>query len=235
MRLLNKLLAGSPAAARVVPFVIFLLLTGFQGQFGEASRYWFYFAKTLVGIWLIWEMLPLVTEIRWAFSWEAVVVGIGVFALWVGISGSWATQNTLWVKIGLSHAPAKAALPWNPLLQFSGNATLAWLFILTRILGSTLVVPPLEEAFYRSFLYRYIVKADFMSVPFNRFVPLPFIATAGVFGLSHNEWISGILCGAAYQWLVIRKNRLGDAMTAHAITNFLLGVWVVWRGAWNFW
>jgi hypothetical protein len=40
----------------------------------------------------------------------------------------------------------------------------------------------------------------------------------------------------AYQWLVLRKNRLGDAMTAHAITNFLLGVWVVWRGgsAWKF-
>jgi len=31
------------------------------------------------------------------------------------------------------------------------------------------------------------------------------------------------------------ENRLGDAMTAHAITNFLLGVWVVWRHAWNFW
>jgi membrane protease YdiL (CAAX protease family) len=43
------------------------------------------------------------------------------------------------------------------------------------------------------------------------------------------------LCGAAYQWLVLRKGRLGDAMTAHAITNFLLGAWIVWRGAWQFW
>jgi len=34
---------------------------------------------------------------------------------------------------------------------------------------------------------------------------------------------------------VLRKNRLGDAMTAHAITNFLLGAWIVWRGAWHFW
>jgi hypothetical protein len=24
-------------------------------------------------------------------------------------------------------------------------------------------------------------------------------------------------------------------MTAHAITNLLLGVWVAWKGAWNFW
>jgi hypothetical protein len=28
---------------------------------------------------------------------------------------------------------------------------------------------------------------------------------------------------------------LGDAMTAHALTNFPLGLWVVWKGAWSFW
>jgi len=39
----------------------------------------------------------------------------------------------------------------------------------------------------------------------------------------------------AFQWLVLRKNRLGDAMTAHAITNFLLGVWIVWKQDWHFW
>ena len=49
-----------------------------------------------------------------------------------------------------------------------------------------------------------------------------------LFGLSHNEWMAGILCGAAYQGLVLRKNRLGDAMTAHAVTNCLLGGWMVW-------
>jgi CAAX prenyl protease-like protein len=235
MRFLTKYFATSPATARVAPFVIFLLLTYCQGVAGEDSRYWFYLAKTLVGAWLIWEMLPHVAELRWAFSWEAVGVGIGVFALWVGITGSWATQDTLWVKLHLTHAPAAPARDWNPLLQFGGQSLLARVFIVTRILGSTWIVPPLEEAFYRSFLYRCIAKPDFMSVPLNRFLPGPFLATALVFGLSHNEWIAGILCGAAYQWLVLRKNRLGDALTAHAITNFLLGAWVVWRGAWHFW
>lgn len=107
--------------------------------------------------------------------------------------------------------------------------------IVTRILGSTLVVPPLEEVFYRSFLYRYFARQDFLSVPLNRFLPWPFFATAAVFGFSHFQWLAGVLCGMAYQWLVLRKNRLGDAMTAHAITNFLLGIWVVWQGAWQFW
>ena len=221
--------------ARVAPFVIFLLLTTCQGQFGDSSRYWFYLGKTLVGVWLIWEMRPFVKEMRWAFSWEAVVVGIGIFAIWIGISGEWTTQNSLWVKLGLSHAPAEPIKLWNPLEHFGSGSALAWLFIVVRILGSALVVPPLEEVFYRSFLYRYVASQNFMTVPLNKFLPLPFLVTTLIFGFAHNEWLAGILCGVAYQWLVLRKNRLGDAMTAHAITNFLLGLWVVWRGAWQFW
>jgi CAAX prenyl protease-like protein len=233
--LLRKIFSKSPAAARAVPFILFVALTFGQGHFGAASAFWFYFAKTLVGIWLIFEMRPFVAEMRWAFSWEAIVVGIAVFAVWVGINGEWTTQNTLWVKLGLSHPSTTPTFVWNPNEHFGAGSALAWFFIAVRILGSTFVVPPLEEAFYRSFLYRYIANQDFLSVPLDKFLPVPFLATAVIFGLSHNEWLAGILCGAAYQWLVLRKNRLGDAMTAHAITNCLLGVWVVGRGAWNFW
>ena len=232
---LRKILSRSPVTARVAPFVIFVLLTAAQGKFGSASAYWFYFAKTLVGLWLIVEIRPLVAEMRWAFSWEAVVVGVGIFAIWVGISGEWTTQNSLWVRLGISHPPKIPPAIWNPNELFGPGSPLAWLFIIIRILGSTFVVPPLEEVFYRSFVYRYIANQNFLDVPLNRFLPVPFLATAAVFGFSHNEWLAGIICGMAYQWLVLRKNRLGDAMAAHAITNFLLGIWVVWRGAWNFW
>ncbi|MEI8291715.1 MAG: CAAX prenyl protease-related protein [Verrucomicrobiota bacterium] len=232
---MRKFLSASPAVARVAPFAVFLLLTAVQGHFGAASAYWFYLAKTLVGVWLIYEMRPLVAEMRWSFSWSAVVVGIAVFVAWVGISGGWALQNSLWVNLGLASAPKASPAVWNPHEQFGAGSMLAWLFVGVRILGSTFVVPPLEEVFYRSFLYRYIAQKDFLSVPLNRFLPVPFLVTAGMFGFAHNEWLAGILCGAAYHWLVLRENRLGAAMTAHAITNFLLGIWVVWRGAWQFW
>ena len=218
----RKSFAASPALARVAPFLIFLALTFCQGKFGAASAYWFYFAKTLAGAWLIWEMRPFVSEMRWAFSWEAVAVGVGIFAIWVGLDPFY--RHLM-----------KPGAEWNPPAQFGDHSPLAWLMVTTRMLGSTFIVPPLEEVFYRSFLYRCIAKKDFLSVPLNPFLPLPFFATAAVFGLSHNEWLAGILCGAAFQWLVISKNRLGDAMTAHAITNFLLGAWIVWKGAWHFW
>jgi uncharacterized protein len=221
-RLLEKYFSASPIAARVAPFLIFLALTFFQGKFGAASAYWFYFAKTIAGVWLVWEMRPFVAEMRWVISWEAIAVGILIFAMWVGIDPFYPHLM-------------KGGATGNPSEQFGANSALAWFFVTIHILGMTFVVPPLEEVFYRSFLYRYIVNQNFLSVPLNRFLAWPFLATAAIFGFSHNEWLAGILCGAAYQWLVLRKNRLGDAMTAHAITNFLLGVWIVWRGEWHFW
>ena len=109
-------------------------------------------------------------------------------------------------------------------------------FNLVHLAGSTFVVPPLEEVFYRSFLYRYLVKLDFQAMPLNRFHGLSFVVTAIIFGPGeHYQWLAGIFCGMAYQWLVIRKNRLGDAIAAHAITNFLLGIWVICKGDWIFW
>ena len=227
---------GGPAVVRVAPFLVFLALTFCQGKFGAASAYWFYFAKTLVGVWLIWEMRPLVLEMRWAFGWEAILVGVAVFAIWVGLDPFYPKLDAAIAKLGLAKVFGSTGQQiWNPPAQFGENSALAWLMIVTRIVGSTFVVPPLEEVFYRSFLYRYAARQDFLSVPLNRFLAWPFVATAALFGFSHNEWLAGILCGAAYQWLVLRKNRLGDAMTAHAVTNFLLGVWVVWHGAWHFW
>ena len=56
-----------------------------------------------------------------------------------------------------------------------------------------------------------------------------------MFALSHNEWLAAILCAFVYQGLVCWKGRLGDAVAAHGITNFLLGAYVVWKGAWHFW
>lgn len=245
MQFLKNFLGKSPLAARVAPFVIFLALTSCQGQFGAASAYWFYLAKTLIAIWLIWAMRPFVSEMRWAVSWEAVVVGIGVFVMWVGLDPFYPhpgeiLHNYIYpflkkIGLGLLCSDSNSEKFWNPNDQFGKGTVLAWLMIATRTLGPTLVVPPLEEVFYRSFLYRYLAKPDFLSVPLNRFLPIPFLVTAAVFGLSHYQWLAGILCGMAYQGLVLRKNRLGDAMTAHAITNFLLSIWVVWRGAWQFW
>jgi len=222
MNSFREKMRASPVYARVAPFVIFILLTVAQSMFGDAGQYWVYIAKSLVGAWLIWEMRGLVPEMRWNFSTEAFAIGVAVLIMWIGIDGLY------------PHLSADRKPP-NPYLQFGEHSPLATLAIVGHILGMTLIVPPLEEVFFRSFLYRYFVRTDFENMPLNRFHPTSFIVTSVIFGFEHNEWLSGILCGFAFQWLVINKNRLGDAIAAHAITNFLLGLWIVCSRQWHFW
>ena len=222
MNALVAKLRSSPVMARVAPYFIFVALTALQGKFGDESKYWFYFAKTLVGVWLVWAVWPVVKEMRWTISLEAVVVGILVIVVWIGID-DWYPKLVTGGK------------PWNPHESFGTGSALAWFFIVARILGSTLVVPPLEEAFFRSFLYRYVMKEKFEEVSLKYYHFVPLTITSLLFAFIHREWLAGIFCGVAYQWLVIRRGHLGDAMTAHAISNLLLGLWVVYKGAWEFW
>jgi CAAX prenyl protease-like protein len=214
----------SPLALRMLPFVVFAGLTMLQGRLGPASPYWIYLAKSILGAGVLWLVWPRVSEMRWAMSWQAVAVGVGVFVMWVGMDPYYPR-----LPVGGNSSS------WNPPAFFGEGSTLAWVFIVMRIAAASLVVPPLEELFYRSLLYRYLVRPDFESVPLNAFRAGPFLIIAAVFGLAHREWLAGILCGLAYHALILRKGRLGEAMTAHAITNGLLGIYVVWRGAWQFW
>jgi CAAX prenyl protease-like protein len=174
-------------------------------------------------LWVVWAH---VKEMRWNFSWEAVVAGVAVFLLWVGLDGRYPPLPFLGIE---------REATFNPLGSYGNGAALAWIFIAVRIFGSSIVVPMLEEVFYRSFLYRVLIKSDFLDVPLSSFNLAAFLIIGAGFGIAHFEWLPGILCAFIYQGLVIRKGRLGDAITAHAITNFLLGVWVVYRSAYQFW
>jgi CAAX prenyl protease-like protein len=223
MKFLPRQLSESPELARIAPYACYAVLTFLQDKFTPEGKFWIYIAKTILGAWLIWQIRPFVKEMRWRCSWEAVVTGIAIFALWIGLDGHYPRL----VKLDAG------ANPWQ---QFGEGSALGWLYIVVHVAGMTLIVPPVEEIFYRSLLYRYLVKIDFLSMPLGQFHSLSFVVTSVIFGLMHpDRWIAGILCGLAYQGLVVWKNRLGDAMTAHAITNFLLGVWIVWQHAWNFW
>jgi uncharacterized protein len=214
-------LSNSPVGVRVAPFVIFALLTILQSEFGESAQYWIYALKTIVAAGLLWLWRPKIPEMKWTFSWESIVAGIVIFIAWVGLDG---------------HYPMlKREGSFNPFQAFGHGSSLGLTFVAIRILGSSLIVPMLEEVFYRSFLYRYFIRTQFGKIPLNRFDLRSFLLLGAIFGIGHFEWLPGVLCAFAFQALVYRKNRLGDAISAHAITNLLLGIWVICRDAYYFW
>jgi len=110
-------------------------------------------------------------------------------------------------------------------------------FIMTqfRIAGAVLVVPLMEELFWRSFLLRYIIDADFKSVKIGQFSWPSFIFTLLLFGLEHHFVLVGMVVGAVYSMILYKTRSLAQCVLSHAVTNLALAGYVLYTGKWYFW
>jgi CAAX prenyl protease-like protein len=147
----------------------------------------------------------------------ALAAGIVVLVLWINLASGWMVFGT----------PAG----YDPTV----GGRIDWLLVALRIAGAALVVPIMEELFWRSFLMRWIVAQDFQSVDPSHIGLKSFVVGVVLFGVEHNLWLAGIVAGAAYSLLYMRYRNLWSPILAHAVTNGLLGLWVVRTGSWSFW
>lgn len=221
--------ALSPAAlARCVPFVVFMALLALRGylpaSLGLDAR-WIYGGQTVIvaGLlawyWrsygeLVRQNLPDAREAGWA-----VAVGIAVFAVWVRLDAPW-------MQLG------EATASFVPL---DADGRLIWPLVALRLAGAALVVPVMEELFWRSFLMRWVQHPVFERVDPQTVGLKAVVLSTFVFMLAHTLWLAAIVAGLAYAWLYRRSGKLWTAVIAHAVTNGLLGVWVIATGRWEFW
>ncbi|MEI8233501.1 MAG: CAAX prenyl protease-related protein [Verrucomicrobiota bacterium] len=112
-----------------------------------------------------------------------------------------------------------------------------WATVLLRFVRLVVVVPLVEEIFWRGFLLRYLIREDFTSVPFGTFTWRSFGAVTLLFALEHQpaDYPAALLTGALYNLLAVRTRSLSACILAHAITNLLLGVYVMATRQWGFW
>lgn len=224
----------------MVPFAAFLLIGSLAGKFFAGSEYWFYGLKTGVVAALVWALRRRLPEMRWCPSPSAIGVGLVVAALWIGLDGQIPSLSALYDRVstlwtGKAPVPETPEPPWNPLAFFKDAPALGVLFLMVRVLGRSVLVPMIEEVFYRSFLYRVIIRPDFGSVSLGDWNARAFAGTCLLFGLSHpGQWVQAILCAALYQGLVLRHRRIGDAMAAHGVTNAVISAYAIGTGNWRF-
>ena len=149
----------------------------------------------------------------------ALLLGVGVFVLWINLDSGW-------VRLGTATAG------FVPLREGGG---LDWPLIVVRIFGAAVVVPVMEELFWRSFIQRWIDRQDFLALAPAAVSLRALLFTSLVFGFEHGQWLAGIIAGLAYGWLYRRSGSLWPPIIAHGLTNLLLGLWVVHSGQWQFW
>ena len=223
----NAPMLSHAAWVRIFPFLIYILFIAIADVLGrlgvsEPAMRWLYPVKifaVVVTLVICYRHYTELHSLRLSPIWAgiAVLVGLVVFVLWISLSSGW-------MVIG---SPGG----FDP----RTNGQVDWLLVGLRIAGAALVVPVMEELFWRSFLMRWLDNADFESVDPAK-VRLSSVAIAAVlFGFEHNLWLAGIVAGLAYSVLYMRQRSLWSAIVAHAVTNGILGVWIVRSAEWTFW
>ena len=155
-----------------------------------------------------------------------LVAGLAVCALWIWPDAfSWYRIWLCW-PIGSPPAPP-AASPYDP-------AVCGWTLTVVKLVGSAFVIAPVEEVFFRSFLYRWLQNRDFAAVSLSRFDLSAFLWMVFLFTLEHDRPLAAAMAGGAYGLLAIRWG-LGSAIVAHVVTNLALGLHVIYHQAWAFW
>jgi len=110
-------------------------------------------------------------------------------------------------------------------------------FIVLRCVGSAVLVPILEELFWRGWMMRWLIdNTNFLKVPLGKYVPFAFWMVAILFASEHGPfWEVGLAAGIVYNWWIVRTRNLADCILAHGVTNAVLAGYVLVTGQWQYW
>ncbi|MBI4907697.1 MAG: CAAX prenyl protease-related protein [Acidobacteria bacterium] len=217
----------NPTVAYTAPFLLFLVFLSLDGKLGLAPEVEYPVRVIFVAA-AIWYFSRGVLSFKTVQPAITVGVGILVFVLWVapdllfpGYRAHWLFSNSL---TGAAPTPAGGYQHLHPVA------------ILFRVIRAVIIVPIVEELFWRAWIMRWLIKPDFLSLPLGAYNAQAFWITAVLFALEHGAfWDVGLIAGVLYNLLMVRTRSLGDCILAHAITNGILSAYVIYTGKWQYW
>jgi CAAX prenyl protease-like protein len=213
--------------AYLLPMGLFLAFTWAGGKWPSFYPLSYVLKTLVVAVALIagWKHY---TKIRWDHWGLGALVGVLVVFQWVGME-----KLLLHFWPGYPRMSHEAYVP----AEHFKSVGLMWAFIAVRWAGASLLVPVMEELFWRDYLWRtFLAPNDFKLAKVGEWDPKTFLFVAIAFGAGvHVEWMTAIVCGLIYGALLVRTRSLGACIIAHGVTNFLLGAYVLMYKDWVFW
>jgi exosortase E/protease (VPEID-CTERM system) len=208
----------NPTAAYLVPFLA-ILAASMVSRAASSGFEWLYALRFFAAAAALWHYRRHYKALDWRCGGLAAAIGGLVFLLWIALDG----------MRGVSPAAMPAALA-----ALSPSGRVAWIGF--RVLAAVATVPIAEELAFRGFLMRRFVAADFASIQARAAAWGPVLLSSLAFGALHGaRWPAGAVAGLLYAAAFRRRGRIGDAAMAHAVTNALLAVFVLFTGNWSLW
>jgi hypothetical protein len=228
MSLPVRLVRANPNVGYAAPFVVYVGLMAVERAIGLPLGWFYPIRLLLVAATLLLVSRPYLS-LRPQMPWASLAIGAAVFLVWIG-------PDVLFGPNYRHHWVFENSLTGGATASVTGSLQLSTLFIMVRILGSVVLVPIVEELFWRGWLMRWLVDKNVLKVPLGTYVPSVFWIVAVLFASEHGPyWEVGLAAGVIYNWWLIRTKTLADCILAHAVTNGLLAVYVVAAGHWQYW
>lgn len=210
----------------VLPFAAFMAMLAVRSSL-TLGRFEYPLWTIILSAILIFYSRPVI-DLRVSRLAATVLVGIAVFVLWIGPDLLWPGYRSHWLFENF--LTGKAASSIHESLR-SDPVVLAFRFVRAAI-----IVPVVEELFWRAWLMRWLIKPQFLQVPLGSYTAQSFWICAVLFASEHGSyWAVGLLAGVVYNWWMIRTRSLGDCILAHAVTNGCLSAYVLATGKWEYW
>lgn len=186
-----------PTMAAILPFAVFMLTAIPVAAFSETPGAIYPLRVVIVG-----AVLLGFAAIYRALPWRADPIAIA----------SGAVIAAMWIFIPVE--PSEGGAPYGAL---TGLALVGW-FIM-RGLGTIVLVPLLEEVFFRQYLHQKI--AGIGTGRAWTFVAV--FVTAVLFAALHGRWAEAFVAALIFSWVAYRKGgNITDAIVSHAVANGLI-------------
>jgi len=218
----------SPNAATQNMALVYLLpfaavsAAALVSQATSAGFEWLYPLRFFVALAALWLFRRHYRAIDWSFGWMGPLAGLAVAAMWIGLRLGTAQTATgdFSTAMALDNLPAVKRIGW----------------IAIRVLASVVTVPIVEELAFRGFLARRVLQAEFEKVPYSRLNLLSLLISSVAFGAMHGRmWAAGAVAGLLFGLVAKLRNRLGEAVAAHAVANLAIAVLAVIRSDYSMW
>lgn len=217
-----------PSLPYVIPFAAFLLLLVVAPTLALDSR-----SGAVLWVLVLTGVLAGfsrgVISLKLVRPFGSTMVGVGVFLLWIAPDLLFPQWHQHWLFSNALTGRAAGIL--------SVEARTDGLVLALRAARAVLLVPIIEELFWRGWLTRWIDSPeDFSRTPLGTMSRLAFWTTAILFASEHGAlWDVGLAAGIIYNLWMQRTRSLGDLILAHSVTNACLSAYVVFGGKWNYW
>ena len=219
-------LLSSPSAPYVVPFAVFMGLLAAQ-PYVPLPQSVEYALRCAILAAVLWIFSRRQISFKVVNPLGSISIGLLVIVVWVGpdalIPGyrqHWLFTNSI---TGQTSTMTEAA-----------KADVVALFF--RALRAIVLVPIVEELFWRAWMLRWAANTDFESMPLGSYTTQSFWIVAALFASVHGPyWEVALICGIVWNWWMGKTRSLGDMILTHAVANAALSAYVLATGKWEYW